>query len=54
LLRACLAWLALCDAVAQTALTITERPVGLFTSFPAGPFFLWLLHRPPKNSAVTA
>jgi len=37
------AFLAVCDAVARTALAPTEVPVGVITALLGGPFFIWLL-----------
>lgn len=37
------AFLAVCDAVARTALAPAELPVGVVTALLGGPFFLWLL-----------
>lgn len=44
------AFLVLCDTVARTLFSPTELPVGIFTNFLGGPFFLWLLLRPQKGS----
>ncbi|MFA4943489.1 MAG: iron ABC transporter permease [Lentisphaeria bacterium] len=38
-------FLALCDAVARSALGAQEIPAGVVTAFVGGPFFLWLLNR---------
>ncbi|MEW6747155.1 MAG: iron ABC transporter permease [Planctomycetota bacterium] len=38
-------FLVVCDTAARTALAPTEMPVGIFTAFLGGPFFLWLLLR---------
>lgn len=46
------AFLVICDTVARTAYAPTELPVGIFTSFLGGPFFLWLLLKPPRNTAL--
>lgn len=46
------AFLVACDTVARTAFAPTELPVGIFTSFLGGPFFLWLLLRPPGRVAA--
>ncbi len=43
-------FLVVCDTVARTAFAPTELPVGIFTSFLGGPFFLWLLLRPQGAS----
>lgn len=48
------AFLVICDTVARTAFAPTELPVGIFTSFLGGPFFLWLLLRPQKNGGLIA
>lgn len=45
------AFLVICDTVARTAYAQSELPVGIFTSFLGGPFFLWLLLKPPRHSA---
>jgi len=37
------AFLAVCDAVARTAIAPAELPVGIITALLGGPFFLWLL-----------
>jgi len=39
------AFLVACDAVARTALSPLELPVGIVTAVIGGPFFLWLLLR---------
>ncbi len=39
------AFLTACDTVARTVFAPTELPVGIFTAFLGGPFFLWLLVR---------
>jgi len=39
------AFLVACDAVARTALSPLELPVGIVTAIIGGPFFLWLLLR---------
>lgn len=44
------AFLVVCDTAARTIFAPTELPVGIFTSFLGGPFFLWLLIRPPRGS----
>jgi len=44
------AFLVASDTVARTVFAPTELPVGIFTSFLGGPFFLWLLLRGPKSS----
>ncbi len=44
------AFLVVCDTVARTMFAPTELPVGIFTSFLGGPFFLWLLLRPPRST----
>jgi iron complex transport system permease protein len=46
------AFLVVCDTVARTAFAPTELPVGIFTSFLGGPFFLWLLLKPPRNATL--
>jgi iron complex transport system permease protein len=43
------AFLVGCDTLARTVFAPTELPVGIFTAFLGGPFFLWLLIRPPKG-----
>lgn len=48
------AFLVICDTVARTVFAPTELPVGIFTSFLGGPFFLWLLLKPPKAGGVVA
>jgi iron complex transport system permease protein len=48
------AFLVVCDTVARTAFAPTELPVGIFTSLLGGPFFLWLLLRPPRGGRVAA
>ena len=48
------AFLVICDTVARTVFAPAELPVGIFTSFLGGPFFLWLLLKPPPhNNLVT-
>jgi iron complex transport system permease protein len=47
------AFLVVCDTVARTVFTPTELPVGIFTSFLGGPFFLWLLLKPSRNGSLT-
>jgi len=44
------AFLALCDTVARTIMAPAELPVGVVTSFLGGPFFLWLLLKPPRTA----
>lgn len=46
------AFLVACDTVARTAFAPTELPVGIFTALLGGPFFLWLLLKPPKGGNV--
>jgi iron complex transport system permease protein len=46
------AFLVICDTIARTVLAPTELPVGIFTSFLGGPFFLWLLLKPPKTASL--
>jgi iron complex transport system permease protein len=46
------AFLVICDTAARTAFAPTELPVGIFTSFLGGPFFLWLLLKPPRSTAL--
>ncbi|MBN2312186.1 MAG: iron ABC transporter permease [Candidatus Hydrogenedentes bacterium] len=48
------AFLVACDTLARTAFAPTELPVGIFTAFLGGPFFLWLLLKPPKGAKVAA
>ena len=48
------AFLVVCDTVARTAFAPTELPVGIFTAFLGGPFFLWLLLKPPRGVNVAA
>ena len=45
------AFLAVCDAVARTALNV-EIPVGVVTALIGGPFFLFLLHRRRKAGGL--
>jgi len=47
------AFLVACDTVARTAFAPTELPVGIFTSFLGGPFFLWLLLRPAGKGTLS-
>jgi iron complex transport system permease protein len=47
------AFLVVCDTVARTVFAPTELPVGIFTSFLGGPFFLWLLLRLPRSASLT-
>ena len=47
-------FLVACDTVARTAFHPAELPVGIFTSFLGGPFFLWLLLRPAKGGSMAA
>ncbi len=42
------AFLVASDTVARTAFAPAELPVGIFTSFLGGPFFLWLLLKPSR------
>lgn len=44
------AFLVLCDTVARTVMAPAELPVGIFTSFLGGPFFIWLLLRPTQKT----
>ncbi|MFW6286805.1 MAG: FecCD family ABC transporter permease [Candidatus Sumerlaeota bacterium] len=46
------AFLVICDTVARSLFFPTELPVGIFTSFLGGPFFLWLLVKPPKGGRI--
>ena len=46
------AFLVVCDTVARTVFAPTELPVGIFTSFLGGPFFLWLLLKPPAGGDI--
>jgi len=46
------AFLMLTDAVARTILGQTELPVGAVTGIVGGPFFLWLLRREQRYSAM--
>lgn len=46
------AFLVTCDTLARTVFAPTELPVGIFTNFLGGPFFLWLLLKPPRNAAL--
>jgi iron complex transport system permease protein len=46
------AFLMLTDAVARTVLGQTELPVGAVTGIVGGPFFLWLLRREQRYSAM--
>jgi iron complex transport system permease protein len=46
------AFLVICDTVARTVFAPTELPVGIFTSFLGGPFFLWLLLKPSRNGTL--
>jgi iron complex transport system permease protein len=48
------AFLVACDTVARTAFAPTELPVGIFTAFLGGPFFLWLLLRPSRSGSLSA
>jgi iron complex transport system permease protein len=48
------AFLATCDTAARTLVAPAELPVGIFTSLLGGPFFLWLLLKPPKTGGVAA
>jgi iron complex transport system permease protein len=36
-------FLTVCDTLARTLFAPAELPVGVFTSFLGGPFFIWLL-----------
>lgn len=47
------AFLVVCDTVARTAFAPAELPVGIFTSFLGGPFFLWLLLKPEKDVCLS-
>ncbi len=46
------AFLIAADLVARTALAPVELPVGAVTALIGGPFFLWLLHRRQRYSAL--
>lgn len=46
------AFLVTADAVARTALSTTELPVGAVTALLGGPVFLWLLRRRQRYSAL--
>jgi iron complex transport system permease protein len=46
------AFLVACDTVARTLFAPTELPVGIFTSFLGGPFFLWLLFRTSGRGVI--
>jgi iron complex transport system permease protein len=46
------AFLMLADAVARTVLGQTELPVGAVTGLIGGPFFLWLMRREQRYSAM--
>ncbi len=46
------AFLIAADAVARAAIPSTELPVGAVTALLGGPFFLWLLTRRRRNSAL--
>ncbi len=46
------AFLMLADAVARTALGQSELPVGAVTGILGGPFFLWLMRRDRRYSAM--
>ena len=46
------AFLMLADAVGRTVLGQTELPVGAVTGILGGPFFLWLLRREERYSAI--
>ena len=48
------AFLVACDTVARSLFAPTELPVGIFTSFLGGPFFLWLLLKPNKGANLSA
>ena len=43
------AFLVICDTVSRTVFAPAELPVGIFTALLGGPFFVWLLLRPPKG-----
>jgi iron complex transport system permease protein len=46
------AFLMLADAVARSVLGATELPVGAVTGILGGPFFLWLMRREKRYSAI--
>ncbi|HZU24338.1 MAG TPA: iron ABC transporter permease [Bryobacteraceae bacterium] len=46
------AFLIVADAIARIAVPSTELPVGAVTALLGGPFFLWLLTRRQRNSAM--
>jgi iron complex transport system permease protein len=46
------AFLMLADAIARTVLGQTELPVGAVTGIIGGPFFLWLMRREQRYSAM--
>ena len=48
------AFLVACDTAARTIFAPTELPVGIFTAFLGGPFFLCLLIKPPKGGNLSA
>lgn len=45
-------FLVVCDTVARTVLAPSDLPVGIFTAFLGGPFFLWLLLRGSSEKSV--
>lgn len=48
------AFLVICDTIARTVFAPTELPVGIFTAFLGGPFFLWLLLKPPPGGNLSS
>jgi len=46
------AFLMLADAVARTVISPSELPVGILTALLGGPFFLWLMRRDRRLSAI--
>jgi iron complex transport system permease protein len=48
------AFLVICDTAARTLFAPAELPAGVFTALLGGPFFLWLLLKPPRGGTVAA
>lgn len=40
------------DVLARTLFSPKELPVGIFTAFCGGPFFIWLIYRKNKNGRI--
>ena len=45
-------FMVVCDNLARTLLAPVEMPAGLITALLDGPFFIWLLLKKNKTSAI--